>query len=254
LIRTLLDAVKAIFLTPLDSQFAPSPTKESIMTSPTVVPYGSWKSPITAELIASGTIAVGQIALAGDDVYWIETCPAEGGRNVIVRWTADGGPHDLTPPPFNAPTRVHEYGGGAFVVSGRTVYCVNFSDQRIYRQQGEEAPQAITVNGGRRYADGVLDLLRNRLICVREDHSMAGREPDNCLAAVLLDGQGAENDLASGNDFYSSPRLSPDDNVLAWLPPRLYCPLYHPESNGVIRPPPSPTASVSGQRPRTICR
>jgi len=180
-------------------------------------PFGSWKSPITAELIASGTTALGQIALEGTNVYWIETRPAEGGRNVVVRWTPGGGPQDLTPPPFNARTRVHEYGGGAFVVSRETVYFVNFADQSIYRQSGEAAPQAVTVGGSRRYADGVLDLLRNRLICVREDHTLAGREPDNCVVAVPLDGKGAEKDLVSGNDFYSSPRLSPDGSYLAWL-------------------------------------
>ncbi len=180
-------------------------------------PYGSWKSPITAEVIASGTIAFGQLALDGDDVYWIEARPAEGGRNVVVRWTPDGGPHDLTPPPFNVRTRVHEYGGGAFVVSGGTFCFVNFADQGIYRQQGEGAPQVVTVGGARRYADAALDLLRNRLICVREDHSMAGREPVNCLTAVPLDGQGIEKELASGNDFYSSPRLSPDGSYVAWL-------------------------------------
>jgi dipeptidyl aminopeptidase/acylaminoacyl peptidase len=187
------------------------------MTSPKVAPYGSWKSPITAEFIASGTIAFGQIALDGEDVYWIETRPAEGGRNVVVRWTPEGGPHDLTPPPFNVRTRVHEYGGGAFLISGESLYFVHFADQRIYRQQGEGAPEAITVGGGLRYADIVLDLMRNRLICVREDHSMTGREPVNSLVAVPLDGQGAGNELVSGNDFYSSPRLSPDGSYLAWL-------------------------------------
>jgi dipeptidyl aminopeptidase/acylaminoacyl peptidase len=187
------------------------------MTSPRVAPYGSWKSPIIAELIASGTIAFGQIALNGEAVYWTETRPAESGRNVLVRWTPEGGPHELTPPPFNVRTRVHEYGGGAFLISGETVYFVNFADQRIYRQQGERAPEAITVDGGRRYADIVLDLTRNRLICVREDHSMTGREPVNSLVAVPLDGQGAEYDLVSGNDFYSSPRVSPNGSYLAWL-------------------------------------
>jgi dipeptidyl aminopeptidase/acylaminoacyl peptidase len=187
------------------------------MTNPQIAPYGSWKSSITAELIASGTMTFGQIALDGEDVYWVEARPAEGGRNVVVRWTRQGGVHDLTPSPFNVRTRVHEYGGGSLVVSGGTVYFVNFADQRICRQQGNGAPEPLTFGAGRRYADGVLDLLRSRLICVREDHSNAGREPVNSLVAVPLDGERAENDLVSGNDFYSSPRLSPDGSRLAWL-------------------------------------
>jgi dipeptidyl aminopeptidase/acylaminoacyl peptidase len=187
------------------------------MTNPQIAPYGSWKSSITAELIASGTMTFGQIALDGEDVYWVEARPAEGGRNVLVHWAREGGVHDLTPSPFNVRTRVHEYGGGSFVVGGGTIYFVNFADQRIYRQQGNGAPEPLTVGAGRRYADGVLDLLRSRLICVREDHSNAGREPVNSLVAVPFDGERAENDLVSGNDFYSSPRLSPDGSRLAWL-------------------------------------
>src|SRR6185295_10600015 len=92
------------------------------MAETQTAPYGSWKSPITSDLIVSGTIGLGQIALDGDDVYWIEARPTEGGRQVIVRRTADGQTADVTPAPFNARTRVHEYGGGAFVVSAGVVY------------------------------------------------------------------------------------------------------------------------------------
>ena len=182
-----------------------------------IAPYGSWKSPITPDLIASGTITLGQIALDGDEVYWVETRPAEGGRNVIVRRRPGGGREDVTPMGFSARTRVHEYGGGSFLVSRGAVYFVNFADQRIYRQQGEEAPQALTTGEKHRYADGILDRQRNRLISVREDHAAGGHEPVNSLVAVPLGGKGTEKVLVSGNDFYSSPRLSPDGSRLAWL-------------------------------------
>ena len=101
------------------------------MAVPQVAPYGSWKSPITSELIVSATIGLGQVALDGEDVYWIEMRPTEGGRNVIVRRTPDGRTTDITPSPFNARTRVHEYGGGALVVSDGTVYFSHFADQRL---------------------------------------------------------------------------------------------------------------------------
>ena len=57
---------------------------------PTIAPYGSWKSPVTTSLIVSGAVGLGQIALDGDDVYWVEMRPSEGGRMVIVRRGADG--------------------------------------------------------------------------------------------------------------------------------------------------------------------
>src|SRR2546421_719270 len=114
------------------------------MAEQQVAPYGSWKSPITSDLIVSGTIGLGQIALDGDDIYWIEMRPAEGGRYVIVRRTADGRTTDVTPAPFNARTRVHEYGGGAFAVSDGMVYFSNFADQRLYRQTPGAQPEPIT--------------------------------------------------------------------------------------------------------------
>jgi len=110
-------------------------------------PYGSWKSPITAELIASGTVGLGQSALDGDDTCWVEMRPAEGGRSLVVRRTADGQTTDVTPVPFNVRTRVHEYGGGAFCVAQGTVYFSNFSDGRLYRQAPNETPRPLTPDG-----------------------------------------------------------------------------------------------------------
>jgi len=104
------------------------------MAGSKVAPYGSWKSPITSDLIVSETIMPGQIVLDGENIYWIETRPAEGGRCVIVRRSPDGRIADVTPPSFNARTLVHEYGGGSFVVTDGTIYFSNFTDQRLYRQ------------------------------------------------------------------------------------------------------------------------
>ncbi|MBI4789871.1 MAG: PD40 domain-containing protein, partial [Chloroflexi bacterium] len=181
-------------------------------------PFGSWKSPITSDLIAAGTTTLSQNQLDGEDIYWIEQRSAEGGRNVVVRRTPDGKIADVTLPPFNARTRVHEYGGGAFAVDGNTIYFSNYDDQRLYRQDPDAPPRPITPAVDLRYADGVIDHRRKRLICVREDHTVAGREAVNTLASVKLDGDDAGGQvLVSGNDFYSNPRLSPDGNRLAWL-------------------------------------
>ena len=187
------------------------------MTQPQVAPYGSWKSPITADLIASGTIRFGGLTLDGEDIYWIEIRPAEEGRYVIVRRGVDGQTTDMTPAPFYVRTRVHEYGGGAFVVSEGEIYFSNFGDQRLYCQRAGTPPQPITPDVALRYADGVIDRHRNRLICVREDHMDTEREAVNTIAGVNLEGSDGGEVLISGNDFYSSLSLSPDGSRLAWL-------------------------------------
>lgn len=180
-------------------------------------PYGTWKSPITSDLIVTGSVGLYQPTIDGEDVYWMEMRPSEGGRSVIVRRSADGQTTDVTPPPFNARTRVHEYGGGDYTVHDGTVYFSNFSDQRLYRQSPGAEPQAITPAIEMRYAEPVIDSKRRSLFCVREDHTEAGREAVNTIACVSLDNQDSVRVIASGNDFYSSPRISPDGSRLAWL-------------------------------------
>ncbi|HEY9675347.1 MAG TPA: S9 family peptidase [Waterburya sp.] len=187
------------------------------MTQVQTAPYGSWKSPITADLIVAGTIGLGQIAVDGRDVYWTEGRPAEAGRNVIVRRTPDGKIADVTPSPFNARTRVHEYGGGAFTVKEGTIYFSNFANQRLYQQTPGAEPQPLTPEGDRRYADAIVDSQRGRIICVCEDHTGGGHEPTNSLVSIGLNSGEDIQVLTSGSDFYSSPRLSPDGSQLAWL-------------------------------------
>ncbi len=187
------------------------------MTEKTVRPYGAWRSPVTSELIVANTIGLRELMLAGESVYWLELRPEENGRYVVVRQGPDGALADETPAPFNARTRVHEYGGGAYLVhpGNHEVYFSNFSDQRLYRVKAGGLPEAITPEGELRYADAVLDRGRERLICVREDH--AGGEPQNTLVAVSLAPGAGVRALASGADFYSSPRLSPDGRSLTWI-------------------------------------
>lgn len=187
------------------------------MAEPIAAPHGSWKSPISSDVIVSGTIRLGQIMLDDEDVYWIEMRPAEGGRNVIVRHTLDGRTIDTTPPTFNARTRVHEYGGGDFVVGDGTIYFSNFADQRLYRHEPGAEPQPITPEADLRYADCVIDRLQRRMICVCEDHAVAGRGAIGTLMSLGLEGGEGGQVLVFGNDFYSSPRLSLDGSRLAWL-------------------------------------
>ena len=190
-----------------------------------VAPYGTWKSPISAQTVAEQGLRLGFVALDGDDVYWLEGRPHEGGRNALVKRTANGAIADVTPRDHNVRTRVHEYGGGAFLVSNSIVYYSNFADQRIYRiaasaprSAPSDPPEPITPQGQWFYADATIDARRRRLICVREDHTKTGHEPITALVAIALDGQPSAGEvIASGYDFYSTPRLSPDGSTLSWL-------------------------------------
>ena len=180
-------------------------------------PYGTWKSPITSDLIATESISLGALMLDGHDLYWIEMRPAEGGRLVIVKREQNGQTSDVNPPPFNARTRVHEYGGGAYTVTEGTVFFSNFENQRLYRVRPGEDPQPITPAVDLRYADAVADTRRKRLIAIREDHTEEG-EAVNTIVSLPFEGDGEGGQvLVSGNSFYSTPRMSPDGKRLAWL-------------------------------------
>lgn len=184
-----------------------------------VTPYGAWKSPITPDLVVSRTVTLMEISVVGEHVYWLEMRPEEQGRYVIVKQGITHAIRDFTPPPFNARTRVHEYGGAPYTVDKETLYFSNFADQRIYRQEPGGYPYAITQDADYRYADAVIDQTRDRLICVREDHTDKEREAVNTLVSIPLN-RGNEHEvgvLVQGADFYSAPRLSPDGTQLAWV-------------------------------------
>ena len=184
----------------------------------TIAPYGAWESPVTTEMLTAGALRFEGVAVDGDDVFWVESRPDEGGRCAAMRLTAEGAMSEVTTPAHNARTRVHEYGGGALAVSNGVAYFSNFADQRLYRRpvDGSEAPAAITPEIAVRYADATVDDARGRLICVAEDHRGAGREAENLLVAVPARG-GEPAPVHRGFDFYASPRLSPDGNRVAWV-------------------------------------
>lgn len=203
----------------------------------TLAPFGTWSSTIPASLVAAAGLRLGSVSVDGDDLYWLEGRPSEGGRVVLVRRDAAGRVSDVTPEGINARSRVHEYGGGEYLVADGVAYISNFADQRVYRIRTAAAgpdgapapgtPEPITPEGQWCYADYLLDRARHRLIAVREDQTGAG-EPVNTLVALPLpdatragvvaaEGSADIRVLASGHDFVSSPRLSPDGARLAWL-------------------------------------
>jgi dipeptidyl aminopeptidase/acylaminoacyl peptidase len=180
----------------------------------TAAPYGSWKSPISSDLIVAQSIGLSEVRLDRGEVYWLESRPQERGRAVVVR-----AGRDLTPPPFNVRTRVHEYGGGAWTLADGVLYFSHDADGRLYRlDPGASDPAPLTPEGAFRYGDGIVDP-HGRWIGVREDHT-AGGEPVNEIVAV--DGAGVHV-LAQGHDFFSSPKLSRDGRLayLAWDHPNM---------------------------------
>ena len=180
-----------------------------------IAPCGSWKSPITSELITTESVGLDQVKLCGDSIYWLERRPAESGRCVIV-CNSKKIRMDIIPPPYSSRSRVHEYGGGVYCVADQEIFFVNDSDQEIYRVARGATPKRLTHAPDCRFADLYFDSTHNRIICVCEDHSNANTEPDNSLVAVDIT-TGAVNTLCQGRDFYSSPRMSPDAVSLSWL-------------------------------------
>jgi dipeptidyl aminopeptidase/acylaminoacyl peptidase len=183
------------------------------------VHHGEWPSPITPELVVAASVGLGEVLLDGPDICWSELRPAEGGRVQVVRRTPDGTNHDLLPEGFSARTRVHEYGGGAWLVDDGWLYFTNWADQRLYRlSHPSGSPEPITPEpptlGAHRYAD--LRRLGEHLVCVRERHDTGG-EPVNEIVALPVDGASEPQVLVSGADFYANPRLSPSGMQLVWI-------------------------------------
>jgi dienelactone hydrolase len=185
---------------------------------PLIAGFGSWTSPISAESVAAGAIRLSAVTPDDSDLYWHEARPYEEGRGVVVKWNREAGVVDLTPPGTNVRTRVHEYGGAAFVLSHGALYYSEFADQRLYCLTPGVPPRALTPPAACWFADAIVDHRRARLVCVREDHRDGAREAETTLVSVALDGsQGAGRIIASGHDFYSTPRISPDGGWLSWL-------------------------------------
>jgi dipeptidyl aminopeptidase/acylaminoacyl peptidase len=191
----------------------------------TVSPYGSWKSPITADLLAESAVRLSYPMVAGerrDTLYWVESRPAEKGRLVIVRRRPGGGEEEVFGPGFSARTLVHEYGGRCYTVHGETVYFSNFEDQRLHRVLPGGLPEPITpeppLPRSVRYAAPTMSRNGRFLYCIRERHGAPGvaEEVLNDLVVLAGDGEAEPRVVAGGHDFYSFPTLRGDGRRLAW--------------------------------------
>jgi dipeptidyl aminopeptidase/acylaminoacyl peptidase len=174
-------------------------------------------------VVAQQALTYDAVQVTAEAVYWLESRPMDDGRTVLVRWTPQDGAVDAVPATFDVgSSRVHEYGGGAYLAADRTLFIVRRDDQRIYRVDldRDQPPQPVTplsqTAAGLRHGDLRLTPDRRLLVCVREDPqaSAVGRSE---LVALPSDGSSAPWVLAGGRDFYAAPRLSPDGRQLAWL-------------------------------------
>lgn len=178
-----------------------------------VRPYGNWPSPISPESVARGSVRFSDLRIDGDNAFWIESRPAEEGRCVVVCEDVKGTVTDVLPAPYSARTRVHEYGGGALTVHNGVIYFANGADGQLYCMTVGGPVRQITAIPTMRFADMIVDERHQRLITIVEDHST--NDVTNSIAAVSLS-DGNVTTLIAGNDFYSTPRLSPDGKTIAW--------------------------------------
>jgi dipeptidyl aminopeptidase/acylaminoacyl peptidase len=187
--------------------------------TPQLAPYGTWSSPVSAQLLVTDAVSLSAPSADGDAIYWVEGRPSEGGRNVLVRRSAAGVVEDVVPEGFAVRTLAHEYGGRCAVVHDSVAYFSNFADQRLYRLAPGDAPVAITPEPPSerawRYADPIVTADGRHLICVRERHEDG--QVDNDLVMLPTDGSAAPRVLAEGHDFFAAPTLSPDGCRLAWV-------------------------------------
>ncbi len=194
----------------------------------TVSPYGTWESPIPASKLAEAAVSMSDLRVGSfGRIHWRESRPAEGGRQVLMVRERDGKIRQLTPDGFNVRTRVHEYGGSSYTLVDGAIVFANFADQRLYWHAEGREPIPLTP-AGYRYADCHLDRTRNRLVCVREDHTEATRaangEERNEIVALPLPALGSQPGepfagtvLVTGWDFVAYPRVSPDGSRLAYI-------------------------------------
>ncbi len=175
-------------------------------------PYGSWQSPITADKVAGLSVRFLEVHIQGETVYWLERNPNEGGRVVLMSWNGGEGAKEVLPKEYSVRTRANEYGGGALLIAGNRIYFSNDKDQQLYCFENGKVRE-ITDEKNARFADGCVDAKDGSLYYVREVH---GKKVDNTIVKINP-ATGEIKTVASGHDFYSNPRISPDGRFLAYV-------------------------------------
>ncbi|MET8046626.1 prolyl oligopeptidase family serine peptidase [Streptosporangium sp. NPDC005286] len=183
-----------------------------------ILPYATWPSPISTSDVARSGLRLGFPTVLGEEVWWTEDRPAEGGRTTIVHQSADGTRRELLSAPWSARTRVHEYGGRSYaVVPGEGLVFTNFTDQRLYLLPTDGEPRPLTPEPEQPAALRYADLLVHdgQVWCVRERHDDG--EVSRSIVSIPLSGEAEPRERISGHDFYASPTVSPDGEHLAFI-------------------------------------
>lgn len=191
--------------------------------------YGSWKSPVTAEVFTARSVIISQMRIDSGCVFWIEGQPKRAGRNVLLSRDQFGHVREVLPliegqRLVHVATRVHEYGGRAYAVKNNVIVLSDGTDNRVYLfdyNQPTSSLKPLTPLHDCRYGDFEIDPSRGFVYAICEDHR-GTLEPVNKLVAIPLDGSAARNELAittvyAESDFVASPTLSPDTSKLAWI-------------------------------------
>ncbi|HEY0713890.1 MAG TPA: S9 family peptidase, partial [Polyangia bacterium] len=198
----------------------PPPASSSAPAARTAdpIPCGQWPSPLGAETLAAAALRLASPAFTSDGrVVWLEGRPTDGGRTTLVQWQAQTGARDVTVPPFDLRSRVHEYGGGAFTTVGDDIVFVDAKTSAVHRQRKGVAPTLLAAPGPHyRFGDLTADPTYGRVLAIAEVHKSEQSPPENHLVAIDL-ATGAIEVLIAGADFYGSPCPSPDGRHLAWL-------------------------------------
>lgn len=185
-----------------------------------VLPYGSWSSVLSASWASASSPRFEGAAFVGDEVWWGESLPSEGGRTAVRRRTADGRTETLLPAPWSARSRVHEYGGGTWAATddGLLVF-VEKTDQRVWALRPGGSPYPVTpVDPSASY--GGLRWQRGLLLGILE-RDTGDAVPHRAIVQIPLGGGDADGaaptEIVAGSDFVAQPALSPDGTRLAWV-------------------------------------
>jgi len=199
-------------------------------------PFGQWPSTISAELVGGKSPRLSEPLTTDLGVFWLQTLPEEKGRTAIMLKPRDElndtDARCILPRPLSVKSKVHEYGGGGYWVEGSQLYFVLADDQQVYTADitsSTMVPTPLTssrssvsaeTDSELRYADLTPDLYRQHIIAVCEEHlpnHCGAKEAATRLVSIPTDGSGVIDIIAEGDDFYSSPSVSPCGQYLTWL-------------------------------------
>ncbi|NGX28069.1 MAG: Dipeptidyl aminopeptidase BIII [Candidatus Anoxychlamydiales bacterium] len=174
--------------------------------------FGSWKSPITSDMIVKEGVKFLNIFVDDKDIYISELRGFEKGRSTILKY--NGKTFDeVLDKKFNARTKVHEYGGLSFFIKDEKIYFSNFEDQQIYKKDLNGNYYPITPVSNDRYANYIVDDKRNVIYAVQEEHLET--EVNNSI--VKIDENQKIEKIAFGYDFYSSIDVNASKTKMVFL-------------------------------------